>query len=251
MISIVTPVYNAAGFIEDTLKMVPRQDYKDWEWILVEDGSTDNTRQILKEYEASPDRDVRIKILFLDDNGHGAAGARNRGLDAATGRYIAFLDADDVWKDDKLSRQLAFMEKTRAAFTFTSYEFGDENAIGTGKIVKAPDSLSYKQALSRTVIFTSTTMFDIDKIDKDKIYMPYIASEDTAAWWNILRGGVVARGLNEVLTIYRRPVKSLSSNKFVAIKRIWALYRQYEGLGVCASACYFVGWAVRATLRRL
>ena len=109
MISIVTPVYNAAGFIEDTLKMVPRQDYKDWEWILVEDGSTDNTRQILKDYESSPDRDVRIKILFIDNNEYGAAGARNRGLDEAKGRYIAFLDADDVWKDDKLSKQLAFM----------------------------------------------------------------------------------------------------------------------------------------------
>ena len=130
MISIVTPVYNAAGFIEDTLKMVPRQDYKDWEWILVEDGSTDNTRQILKDYESSPDRDVRIKILFIDNNEYGAAGARNRGLDEAKGRYIAFLDADDVWKDDKLSKQLAFMDKTQATFSFTSYEFGDEQAIG-------------------------------------------------------------------------------------------------------------------------
>ena len=143
------------------------------------------------------------------------------------------------------------MEKTGAAFCFTSYEFGDEEARGTGKIVKVPDSLTYREALSRTVIFTSTVMFDTDKIDRKLLYMPYIASEDTAAWWKILRTGVTARGLNEVLTVYRRPGKSLSSNKFVAVKRIWNLYRKNEGLGVASSLWYMAGWAVRATLRRI
>ncbi len=251
MISVITPVYNATKFIDATIDAVLAQDCTDWEWIMVEDGSTDGTREKLRELKDSGALDERIHLVFMDDNVHGAAGGRNRGLDEANGRYIAFLDADDIWKSDKLSKQLKYMEEHGSAFSFTSYEFGDEDAIGTGRFVRVPERLSYREALSRTVIFTSTVMFDTQKIDKSLLYMPYVASEDTATWWNILRTGVTAEGLDEVLTIYRRPKKSLSSNKLSAIKRIWSLYRDREGLGVLSSAWYFTGWAIRATLRRI
>ncbi len=251
MISIITPVYNAIKYIDSTIEMVLGQDYTDWEWIIVEDGSNDGTRQHLQEMMESEEFDDRIRIILTDDNDHGAAGARNIGVDAASGKYIAFLDADDVWSHDKLSLQLKFMEDTGAAFSFTTYEFGDADAKGTGKFVRVPDRLSYRQALSRTIIFTSTVMLDTEQLDRKLLYMPYIASEDTAAWWNILRTGTEARGLDRSLTIYRRPGKSLSSNKIVALKRIWDLYRINEGLGLISSAYYFVGWAVRATMRRI
>ena len=251
MISVITPVYNAANYIDATIAAVLAQDCTDWEWIMVEDGSTDGTREKLRALKDSGTLDERIRIVFMDDNAHGAAGGRNRGLDEAHGRYIAFLDADDIWKSDKLSVQLKFMEEHNSAFCFTSYEFGDEEAVGTGRYVRVPKTLSYRKALSRTVIFTSTVMFDTDRIDKSLLYMPYVASEDTATWWNILRSGVTADGLDKVLTVYRRPKKSLSSNKLVAIKRIWALYRDREGLGILSSAWYFTGWAIRATLRRI
>lgn len=251
MISIVTPVYNAINFIDDTFKMVLNQTYFDWEWIIVEDGSTDGTREKLSELRDSDSLDPRIKILLVEDNSGGAAGARNIGIDNTTGRYIAFLDADDVWSNDKLEKQLAFMETTDAAFSFTSYEFGDAEANGTGKYVRVPDRLTYREALSRTVIFTTTTMFDTDKISKDIIHMPLVASEDTATWWKILKTGIVAYGLDEVLAVYRRPAKSLSSNKLVAIKRIWHLYRKVENLNIFSSAWYFTGWAIRATIRRV
>ncbi len=251
MISVITPVYNAVNFIDDTIKAVLGQDMEDFEWIMVEDGSDDGTREKLKAYIVSEEYDSRVRIIFADDNRSAAAGARNIGLDAAKGRYIAFLDADDLWSSDKLSVQLKYMEETGAAFCFTSYEFGDENAVGTGRIVRAPKNLDYRKALSRTVIFTSTVMFDTQRIDKKKLYMPHIASEDTATWWNILRDGYTAVGLDKVLTVYRRPGKSLSSNKLTAIKRIWRLYRDNEGLGIMESMWYFGGWAVRATLRRL
>lgn len=255
MISIVTPVYNAIGFIDDTIAMVQAQDYADWELILVEDGSTDGTREYLTELknriESDPDGDSRIRIIIRETTEGAAAGARNAGVDAAGGEYLAFLDADDVWKTDKLRKQLKFMKERQIAFSFTSYEFGDEEAHGTGRFVRVPESITYRQALSRTVIFTSTTMFDLGRIDKSLLRMPYIGSEDTATWWNILKTGVVAFGLDEVLTVYRRPAQSLSSNKLVAIKRFWRLLREIAGLGVIASAYYFCGWAVRATLRRL
>lgn len=251
MISIVTPVYNAINFIDNTIDMVMSQTYTDWEWILVEDGSTDGTREKLVALMNSPDFDGRIKIILFDENENGAAGARNRGLDEVTGRFVAFLDADDVWMPDKLEKQLTFMEQRDAAFSFTSYEFGDADAKGTGRYVRVPEVLTYKKALSRTVIFTTTTMFDTEKIDIRLIHMPLVASEDTATWWQILRTGVNAYGLDEVLAIYRRPAQSLSSNKMLAIKRIWFLYRKMEKLNPIVSAFYFCGWAVRATLRRI
>lgn len=251
MISIITPVYNAVNFIDDTIRMVCAQTYTDWEWILVEDGSKDGTREKLIKLRDSGNLDSRIKIILFDENNAGAAGARNRGLLEVTGRYVAFLDADDVWSANKLEKQLEFMQKKDVAFSFTSYEFGDANAVGTGRFVRVPEKLSYKQALSRTVIFTTTTMFDTEKIDSKLLNMPIVASEDTATWWKILRSGFLAYGLDEVLATYRRPAQSLSSNKLVAIKRIWNLYRNVEELNMIASAYYFCGWAIRATLRRI
>ncbi len=248
MVSIVVPVYNAANYIEKTIEMVCRQTYKDWELILVDDASRDESAQVIENYIKNQGK--RIRLIRKKVN-QGAAEARNTGIDASSGRYIAFLDADDVWNPEKLEKQVAYMERTGAAFCFHAYEFGDENANPTGKIVHVPEKLKYKQALSRTIIFTTTVMFDTEKIDMEIIHMPNVPSEDTATWWRILKSGFVAYGLDENLAIYRRPPKSLSSNKFQAIGRIWFLYRNICGLSVAESLFYFGGWAVRATLRRL
>ena len=114
-----------------------------------------------------------------------------------------------------------------------------------------PEILTYRKALSRTVIFTTTVLFDREKIPEELLSMPLVESEDTATWWQILRAGYQAHGLNEVLAIYRRPAQSLSSNKLKAMKRIWNLYRRQEKLSVISSAYYFIFWAYRATVRRL
>lgn len=247
-VSIVVPVYNAAAYIEKTVEMVRRQTFSEWELILVDDHSADDSYRILEKLAAADDR---IRLFVQKDGVKGAANARNLGTSMATGQYLAFLDADDVWRPEKLEKQLAFMKKTGAEFVFSAYEFGDEEATGTGKIVEVPDRLNYRQALSRTVIFTSTVLFDREKLPDRLLQMPLVASEDTATWWQILREGYVARGLNENLVIYRRPKKSLSSNKGKAIVRIWNLYRKQEKLCVIASAWYFCFWALRATLRRI
>lgn len=248
MVSIIVPVYNAVKYIETTIDMVSRQTYKDWELILVDDASTDGSADLIEKIVASQGKRVRLIRKSVNE---GAAAARNTGIDASAGRYIAFLDADDVWMPDKLQKQIAFMEETGAAFSFHSYEFGDDKANPTGKVVRAPKKLTFRQALSRTVIFTTTVMFDTEKIDMEIIHMPHVPSEDTATWWRILKSGYVAYGLDENLAIYRRPARSLSSNKFIAIQRIWFLYRNIADLSVIQSVYYFIGWAVRATLRRL
>ena len=138
------------------------------------------------------------------------------------------------------------MKDRQAGFVFTAYEFGDEQANPTGKVVHVPAQLRYEQALSRTVIFTTTVLLDRESIPDKLICMPGIESEDTATWWQILRAGNTAYGLDEVLAIYRRPARSLSSNKLTAIRRIWNLYRKQEKLSVIRSVCCFIPWAYRA-----
>ncbi len=251
MVSIIVPVYRAQAYIAETIAMVKKQTYHNWELILVDDASPDDSAKLIQEMidEKSTEAE-RIRLIRKEKN-EGAAKARNTGVALAQGRYIAFLDADDIWFSDKLVKELAFMKQKQAGFAFTAYEFGDENAKGTGKTVTVPEQLTYRKALSRTVIFTTTVIFDTKVIPKELIRMPEVESEDTATWWKILRAGYTAYGLNEVLAIYRRPEKSLSSNKFIAMKRIWNLYRKEEKLTLPDSIFCFCLWAIRATLRRI
>lgn len=249
LISIIVPVYNVERFIAETIDSVAAQTYKQWELLLVEDGSSDGSADVIERY-IEEKGEKRIRLLRQPFN-MGAAKARNRGLQEAQGRYIAYLDADDLWMPEKLERELAFMTRKGAAFAFTGYEFADERAKGTGKVVRVPETLSYRQALSNTTIFTTTVMFDTEKIEKALLEMPLIKSEDTALWWKVLRNGYTAYGLDENLALYRRAGKSLSSNKLEAIRRIWKLYRRAEGLNVVVSAWHFCFWAVRAVKRRV
>lgn len=249
LISIIVPVYNVERFIVETMDCVLAQTYQDWELLLVEDGSSDGTRQVIEQY-IEKKQEKRIRLIKQPSN-MGAARARNRGLQEAVGRYIAYLDADDLWMPEKLEHELAFLKKKDAAFVFTGYEFADEHGAGTGKIVRVPEKLTYKQALSNTTIFTTTVMFDRAKIDSALLEMPIIKSEDTALWWKVLRNGYVAYGLDENLAKYRRAGRSLSSNKLEALRRIWNLYRQAEGMSIVSSAWHFCFWAVRAVKRRV
>lgn len=249
LVSIIVPVYNAEKFIRETMDCVVAQTYPRWELLLVEDCSRDGTVSVIEEY-IRENGEGRIRLIKQPEN-MGTARARNRGLQEAVGRYIAYLDADDLWLPEKLEKELEFMEQKNAAFAFTGYEFADGNGKGTGKVVHVPETMNYRQALSNTTIFTTTVMFDTRKIAKDLLEMPVIKSEDTALWWKVLRNGYTAYGLDENLVKYRRPGKSLSSNKAEALRRIWNLYRKAEHMGVLSSAWHFCFWAVRAVMRRV
>ena len=244
-VSIIIPMHNARKFICDTILSIKSQTYNGWELILVDDHSTDGSDEIISQYLCD-----KIQLISVT-KGTGAAVARNEGICRASGRYITFLDADDLWDPRKLELQLAFMEEKNCAFSFTGYEYAGSDGVGVDKIVSVPSRMNYNQALRNTTIFTSTVMFDTEKISKKMIEMPEVPSEDTATWWKILRNGYTAYGLNIALTLYRRSAGTLSSNKKTAIKRIWNLYRNVEKLNLIKSAYCFAFYAFHAVWRRL
>ena len=246
LVSIVIPVYNAERFIEETIQYVKAQTYENWELILVDDCSKDNGCNLI---ENSMKTDSRIRLIRQETNS-GAAKCRNTGVIHARGRYLCFLDADDIWEREKLAREIAFMADGKG-FVFTGYEFADEQGRGLGKVVHVPHEITYNEALKNTTIFTSTVMVDRTIVDDSDIMMPCIASEDTATWWNILKKYGKGYGLDECLVRYRRSGGTLSSNKFTAIKRIWNLYRKQERLSVVKSLYCMGFWAARAVFRRL
>lgn len=249
-VSVIIPVHNAEKFLEETIRSVLNQTYNYLEIILVDDASTDKSAEICERYVKAYPSVVRY-IPAKDRFAQGAAATRNRGIRSASGRFIAFLDADDLWGPEKLEKQVAFMRKNLCAFSFTSYEFAKANGAKTGKIVKVPEKITYEEALRNTTIFTSTVMFDTFRISKDELLMPNVKSEDTATWWKILRNDTVAYGLDEPLTRYRRAGHSLSSNKLRAIRRIWNLYRHVEHLNRRESFRNFCGWGKNAVRRRV
>ena len=253
LVSIIVPVYNAGRFIAETIGYVQMQTYAEWELLLVDDCSIDDSREIINQKSRE---DNRIRLVVQDRNG-GAAKARNRGVQEARGQYICFLDADDIWMPDKLRAELEYIRNVQraedpdAGFVFMGYEFADAAGEGLGKVVHVPESITYRQALKNTTIFTSTVMIDRNKIPDGDIYMPCIASEDTATWWRILKKHGKGYGINENLVKYRRSADTLSSNKLTAVRRIWNLYRRQEQLSAIRSVYYMCFWAFRAVLRRI
>lgn len=245
LVSIVIPIYNAEKYICQTIESVLNQSYKNIELILVNDKSEDNSKSVCKKYIGK-----NVKWIDLKRNS-GAALARNEGIKKAKGRFICFIDADDLWNREKISKQVNFMLRKDCAFSFTGYEFADKDCVPNGKKVYVPEKINYKGALKNTTISTITVMFDMTKLDKEDIYMPNTYSEDTATWWKVLKKVDYAYGLNEILSYYRRVNNTLSANKITAIKRIWNLYRNVEKLNIFYSAYNFIFYAFNAVRRRI
>ena len=246
LVSIVTPAHNAGKFVADAVNSVLKQTYKNWEMIVVDDASEDDTLEVLKQFSSK-----QIKVIELKKNS-GAAVARNTGIEAAKGRFICFLDADDIWLPDKLAKQVDFMLDKDCAFSFAGYEFADASGKPNGKKVHVPATITYEQALRNTTIWTSTVMLDMGKLKKEDICMPNVRKgQDTVTWWKILKKIEKAYGLNEVVAFYRRSGNTLSSNKFKALKRTWNLYRKVEHLSILKSSRCFMVYCFNAVKRRV
>ena len=245
-VSIIMPVYNCENYIKSAIISIKEQTFQNWMLIIIDDGSTDNTLKYIKE--EIEDIKHKVKLIELATN-TGVANARNIGIEQAKGKYIAFLDADDFWKKEKLEKQIHFMKANNYNFTFTSFIYLKKDK--QRKIGKIPDKLNYKESLKNTIILTSTVMININEIDLELLKMPNINCEDTATWWKILRNNEIGYGLNEELTVYRIRKNSLSNNKFKTIKSTWDIYRKIEKLNLLYSAYCFNGYIINAIKKRI
>ena len=246
LVSIITPVYNAGRFLSDTIKSVQNQTYKNWEMLLVDDCSKDNSAQIIKEFQKYDDR---IKYIKLEKNS-GASVSRNTGIKNAKGRFIAFVDSDDVWKPEKLEIQVKYMLENNLGFTFTSYRYMKEDGELTNKVAKAPSKINYNGLLKNTIIGCSTVVIDTDIVEAFE--MPLVRrGQDTATWLQILRKEKYAYGIDKDLVDYRLVGESLSSNKIIALKRTWNTYRNVEKLGLIKSSYVFCFYVFNAIKKRI
>jgi len=241
LVSIITPCYNAARFIGETIESVLCQSYPHWEMIIVDDCSTDSTVSIVEQYIK---RDSRIKLFKLNQNS-GPAAARNKAIELSKGRFIAFLDSDDIWLPEKLNKQVRFMLDFDLIISYTAFKKIDENGIIGNKIIQVPREASYKTLLKTNYIPFSTSMIDFSKTGK--VYLPNLRARQDYAMWLILLKNVghkdyafwletiegfkkisvkFALGINEPLVLYREHSGSLSSNKFkAAIYHLLALVK--------------------------
>lgn len=236
LISIITPTYNSGKYIGETIKSVLSQTYENWELLIADDCSKDNTAYIVNEFN-----DSRIKYLKLDKN-VGAATARNTVLEKAKGKFIAFLDADDMWKPEKLERQLMFMLGNQAGFSFTSYEILKN---GRNKVVKVPYKLNYNQFMKNTIIGTSTVMVNTDIVGEIRL-ANVRKDHDSMTWAKLLREGHLAYGLNESLAYYRKVEGSISSDKLKAARNHWINCRNVEKLPFIKCLYYFIFYGLNA-----
>jgi glycosyltransferase involved in cell wall biosynthesis len=243
-VSIIMPAFNAENYIAKSIQSVLNQTYKDFELIIINDKSTDNTMSIVNDFER---KDQRIKVIDLKEN-QGVAQARNHGIKASTGRFIAFLDSDDLWHSDKLSKQIHFMLENNYAFSYTAYEIIDHKGMPLQQYVKVPKSRSYKQLLRGNFIGCLTVV--IDKTKVRPFEMLKIGHEDYALWLSILKeNNIRAYGLTEILAYYRKGQVSVSSNKNRAMKWQWNIIRNIEKKNIVYSTFLFFMYAFNAVTK--
>ncbi len=246
LVSIITPSYNSSKYILDTINSVISQSYKNWEMIIVDDFSKDNSVEIINIFVK---KDNRIKLVSLNEN-VGAAEARNIALRKAKGQFIAFLDSDDLWLPEKLTIQIKFMQTNNIAFSFSSYQKMDTNGKVLNNIVSVPKEISYNQYLRNTIIGCLTVV--IDKTKTGFFEMPKIkSSHDMALWLLIMRRGFKAYGINKVLARYRLVPTSNTANKWKSAKDVWKVYRKIEKINIVKSSYYFLSYAINAMIRRV
>ena len=222
-VSVIMPARDAEATLAEAIGSVLAQSFTSWELLIVDDASRDATRRIAEEHAAI---DQRVTVI-PSDSALGAAAARNRAISVASGRYIAFLDADDLWMPEKLERQLDFMRSTAAALTFTAFV----RRFGTGRerVKRVPESVDYDDLLRGNVIGCLTAMYDREKVGRK--YMPDIRRRhDFALWLDIVKQSGPARGLNEPLAVHRMHSQSLSANRLAATMDTWRMYRERVGL---------------------
>jgi teichuronic acid biosynthesis glycosyltransferase TuaG len=238
-VSLITPAYNSSRYIDKTIRSVVAQTYQNWEMLIVDDGSNDETVSIVEAWNA---KDSRVK-LFRNGKNLGQGKSRNRAIKEANGRYIAFLDSDDLWHPHKLEVQIFAMLEFGSAFSHTSFGYiNDEGEEIKKSLITSDESVTYDYLLKHTEISCLTTIYDAKVLGK--MYMPDIRrSQDYVLWLSILKR-TNSLPIKEVLAFYRLHENNISKNKFKKITLHWKVLRKYENLPLLKSCYYFSFWAI-------
>lgn len=246
LVSVIMPSYNAERYITESMESVLAQTYANWELVITDDCSTDSTPMIAETYGK---KDPRIKFCIAKQHS-GIAETRNQSLLRAQGRFIAFLDNDDLWVAEKLEKQVRFMLEHDHSFSYSEYELLNEDGTPKGKTIKTAGIIDYHKYLRNTIIGSGTIMLDREKTGP--LTMPDNAtSDDMALWCKILREGHKAHPIKEVLMKYRVRSNSASANKWKAAKDVWRVYRKQEHLSFFFSLWCFIGYAFNAVIKRI
>lgn len=244
LVSIITPSYNSSKFIKETYQSIKAQSHEDWEWLITDDLSTDDSWQIIQEMAT---KDHRIKAVKNEINS-GAAVSRNNSISRAKGEYLAFLDSDDIWLPKKLELHLNFMQQNNSPLSFTSYSLIDEESKALNTLVDTSLSgeFDYEDMLRKKATMGCCTVI-VKKASFEDISMPLIrAGQDYALWLKLLKTGVKASIFQQPLSQYRIVSNSLSRNKYKKSLKIWQVYRNIENLNLVKASYVFAHYAVRA-----
>jgi len=234
-VSIITPTFNAEKYIRYTLQSVLNQSYQNWEMILVDDASTDETVKIISNFA---EKDSRIKLFKLEKNS-GNGFARNIALEKVTGKYIAFLDADDLWLPLKLEKQIQFLKANKSPFTFSFYDCIDEEGNMLNRRVEAPTELTYNQLFFCNYVGNLTAIYDADYFGKITLEATQ-KRQDWRIWLTILKQIQVTKPVPESLAFYRIRKDSISSSKFKLIKHNFGVYREFHGFNFVFSVLLMI-----------
>lgn len=244
LVSIIMPCYNAAELIGESIQSVMDQTFSDWELIIIDDQSTDSSLDVVSPFA---ERDQRIRLIRLPVN-QGVAAARNEGIRRAQGKYITFLDSDDLWDVTKLERQVKFLQENDYDICHAAYRRIDfSGQVLSPHIPVSEQGVSYRSLLKHNEIGCLTMLYDAEKIGK--YYFKNIGHEDFACWLEILKPGRISYGINTVLASYRIHSNTLSSNKITAARYTWHIFRYTEGLGLVQSIYYFFHYAINSSLK--
>ncbi|BBM57016.1 family 2 glycosyl transferase [Leptotrichia trevisanii] len=242
-VSIIVPMYNAEKFIGKAIETVLSQTYENWEMLIMNDVSTDNSLAVVNEFAK---KDDRIKVVNTEKN-MGVVKGRNHLIDLARGKYIAFLDADDYWHSEKLEKQIQFMKEKNASISCTEYTRVRENGEKINEVV-IKSEISYTDMLKNNYLGCLTVMYDVEKVGK-RYFKELEKNEDYVLWLEIVKDVKIIYGLKENLAYYRVLDNSRSSNKVKTAKVRWEIYRKVEKLSLLKSIYYFLHYAVRAVLK--
>lgn len=241
-VSIITPVFNSSKFLEETIASVLNQTFTDWEWMITDDKSTDNSVEIIQKIN-----DSRIQLILSDKNG-GAGHARNLSLKQANGRFITFLDADDFWEPNFLEEMIWFMKKENTELAYSNYARCDENLNPVIDDFKADKPVTFDNLLKTCRLSLLSSMYDSQKVGKE--YFPEGSKrEDHVMWLNLLKKIPVGKPLPKTMAKYRMHQSSISRKKSNIVKDQYLVYKDYMNFSTVKSLYYTANWALNGFMK--